>query len=62
MGELAIVTIATIAVLTPGLAELCLELVLGVLLLLLARSHLLPDLVLLRVAHRLDWALECRVE
>ena len=62
MGEFAIVTIATVAILTPGLAELSLELDLGVFSLLLARSNLLSDLVLLRVAHCLDWALECRVE
>ena len=51
MGELAIVTIAAVAVLTPGLAKLSLELCQAMLLLLPALSDFLSDLVLLAVAH-----------
>ena len=51
MGELAIVSIATVAILTPRLAKLSLELDLGMFFLLLACSDLLSDLVLLEVVH-----------
>ena len=51
MGELAIVTIATVAILTPGLAKLSLVLNQAVFLLLPALSDFLSDRVLLAVAH-----------
>ena len=62
MGELAIVTIAAVAILTPGLAKLSLELVQAMLLLLPALSDLLSDLVLLAVAHLFGWAHDSGVE